>query len=112
MMPADQGFETVDFAGGERHGRLVHELEFMSLQCPAHVRLELDPADQALVHSLFETFDTALSASLGLIHGGVGISEEIDRLFQALVSSSRANRCAHEDLRTMEHHGSSKLIQD
>jgi hypothetical protein len=79
VLPANQRLESGQPAALEFNYGLVLNEEFVSIDCAAEVGLELQKVHGAGVHAFIEYDVSCLTERLGLIHGGIGIAQEILR---------------------------------
>ena len=77
MLPAQQRFECHDLLRLDLDDRLVVHVELAALQRGAQERLDGDALLQAPVHDGAEELEVVAAAVLGLVHGGVGVAQQL-----------------------------------
>jgi len=80
MLPADEGFEADQAVVEQRDDGLIVDAEFLPLESPPEVGLELQPRDGARVHRGVEDLVAVLAPLLGPVHRGVRVAEQVVRL--------------------------------
>src|SRR5205809_7857020 len=85
MLPTNQGLESADFVGVQRHNGLKVESKFLALDGQSEVRLQLQARYCIVAHGRIEYLVTRFSKRLGGIHCPIGLPEQ---LFGRLVSCS------------------------
>ena len=79
MVPADEGFEALQPTVTDGELRLIHEVELLPLQRAAERVGQLEALDRLGSHGRFEAGPPALAFGLRLVHGDVGLAQELLR---------------------------------
>ena len=74
--------KRLDLAGEEGDDGLVDEEEFLGVESLAEVGFEGEAVLQAMAHGGIEDGTLALAGEFGLVHGGVGVAEDLARRFR------------------------------
>ncbi len=90
MVPAHQRLDGDRLAGREVHDRLVLDEQLALLQRALELVLEVVAADDRVAHLRGEDGEAALAALLGLVHGDVGVAQQ---LVDAACAGARRRRC-------------------
>ncbi len=77
VLPAHQGLDAVDAPRVQVDLRLVVEAELVALQRPAQVVLEAQTLGAAQPHRALEESEPRASLSLGPVHGGIGVAQQL-----------------------------------
>lgn len=79
MLPSDERLHADQIPADDLHFRLIVENELVSLDRPAKLHFQLQPADRGEVHRRVEDFVSRSSVGLRLVHGDVGVADEVHR---------------------------------
>ena len=79
MLPAHQGFHAHGAPGGEVHHRLVNEKQLVARQRLAQVGLDGQRVHHTVVHRVIEDHIAVASGTLGFVHRGVGVAQNLCR---------------------------------
>ena len=77
MVPAHEGLDGDGLAGGEIDDRLVLDDELALLDRALELGLEAVAADDRVAHRGREDREAALAALLGVVHGDVGVAQQL-----------------------------------
>ncbi len=77
MVPAHQRLDTEQLAVRQVDDRLELEEELVALERAADVLLEPQALAQFLLHLRLEHDEAALAGRLGVVHGNVGVSQQL-----------------------------------
>ena len=75
--PARQGLESVDGAGAEIDDRLEERAQAALLDRLAQIGLQRHPVDDPLMHAVIEDRAAAAPVALGVVHGDVGVAQQL-----------------------------------
>ena len=98
MIPAHQRLEAGHFAIGEPHDRLVDHRQFLALDGPAQVGLELQPVGACTAEGGAEGFDPVSARPLGAVHGKFGVGQKSGRVLLLVNPGDEADRGGEDDL--------------
>jgi hypothetical protein len=76
IVPAQQRLHAHHLAPGQRHQRLVVELELAVLERPAQADLELRMPLGARRHVVREALEIVAAFALGEMHGEIGVAQQ------------------------------------
>ena len=77
MIPANQRLEAADAEIGQRDNRLVINHQLVLVDGFAQAGFGLEAGDGLLAQSVVEEFKARLAVGLGVIHGGVGVAQQV-----------------------------------
>src|SRR5436309_11345892 len=102
MSPANKSLETHNAKSFERNDWLVFNNQFIAIDRRPEIGLHLHQLDCAHMHALVEKLVTIAAARFGVIHGRIGISQN---LFGPLIASGAggdADACRSKDGASLE----------
>ncbi|EKE16697.1 MAG: hypothetical protein ACD_10C00845G0001 [uncultured bacterium] len=76
VMPAQQRFNADHFVTGQVNLRLVMEPKLGVFQGVAQIDLQAQPSFGIATHRFGEESVSIFAAALGVVHGGIGVSEQ------------------------------------
>src|SRR5687768_15262431 len=86
MLPSHQRLNPRYPTRVKLHGRLVAEGELTAFHCALQFCQQLEAVEHSGVHFLVEALVAALTAALGRIHRGVGVTEKLAGSLPALTA--------------------------
>src|SRR2546423_4861535 len=97
MLPASKSLEAHNAKSFERNNWLIFNNQFVALNRGSEISLHLHQLYRAHMHATVENLVTIAAARFGVIHGRIGISQN---LFGPLISSGAggdADACRSKD---------------
>src|SRR5260221_8705364 len=91
MLPSQQSLEADDVSGGEVDNRLVKIAKLFPLEGMTEIRLQLQSCHHAGPHICVKHLVAGFAERLSSIHGGVGIAQNIFRLFVRRIAQCDAD---------------------
>ena len=110
MFPPDEGFKADQAMVLQLHDRLVMDDEFVVVDRPPEVRLQLQAVQDICVHARVEDLIAGASPGLRLIHGDVGVAQDLLRPFIGFAAECNADAHGREDFVIPDQHGFAQLF--
>ena len=96
--PAQQGLGADDAAVAQVDFRLVADIELVALQRAAQLALQHQPLDRRGVHLRGVEGEGVAAVLLGVVHGRVGVADDVDDVFRVARAEGDADAGRQEDL--------------
>ncbi len=112
VVPAQQRLERPEPPGPELHHRLVEEPELIALERVSEVGEHLQPRLRPGPHRDVEELVVRRASGLGVVHGDVGVPEQILRALVGRLPERRPDARRDEELPPQQHHRRSERPLD
>jgi hypothetical protein len=112
MLPSDQCLNGTHPAIVESHDGLIEHSELAPLDGASEISLELEPAHGVCIHPQMEHCIPGLAMALRLVHGQIGIPQQIVRSAFAWAANRDADTGGNEHIPATEAEWSGKVMED
>jgi len=112
VLPAQECLERDHALRFDVDDRLVVHIELAALQCRAQARFDGDALLEALVHALAEELVVVAAAILRLVHGGVGVAQQLAHVGAVVRIESHPDADRGHERAPVHHHGRAQCAVD